>query len=135
VRVPPSFEGTPRAVPDTFPPCHSGEAYTASKTGVQDPSHGKRFRNESFKFRAIITADCSYGISVPLIPQPPVKMSNKTKRIPLPLQKRPKHTKSSPPPQLGRTTSHPQIAHKLGQQGPYGAARMDALSSHRCGVV
>jgi hypothetical protein len=27
---------------------HSGEAYTDSKTGVQDPSHGKRFRSESF---------------------------------------------------------------------------------------
>jgi hypothetical protein len=31
-----------------FSPRHSGEAYTDSKTGVQDPSHGKRFRSESF---------------------------------------------------------------------------------------
>jgi hypothetical protein len=32
----------------SFPPQHSGEAYTDSKTGVQDTSHGKRFRIESF---------------------------------------------------------------------------------------
>jgi hypothetical protein len=35
-------------VPFSFPQHHSGEAYTDSKTDVQDPSHGKRFRNESF---------------------------------------------------------------------------------------
>jgi hypothetical protein len=33
----------------SFPQHHSGEAYTDSKTGVQDPSHGKRFQNESFR--------------------------------------------------------------------------------------
>jgi hypothetical protein len=32
----------------SFPQHHSGEAYTDSKTGVQDPRHGKRFQNESF---------------------------------------------------------------------------------------
>jgi effector-binding domain-containing protein len=32
----------------SFPQHHSEEAYTDSKTGVQDPSHGKRFQNESF---------------------------------------------------------------------------------------
>jgi hypothetical protein len=31
-----------------FPQHHSGEAYTDSKTCVQDPSHGKRFQNKSF---------------------------------------------------------------------------------------
>jgi hypothetical protein len=40
-------------------------------------------------------------------------------------------TKSTCPPQLVRTTSHLQIAHELGQQGPYVAARMDAPSSDR----
>jgi hypothetical protein len=32
----------------SFPQHHSGEVSTDSKTGVQDPSHGKRFQNESF---------------------------------------------------------------------------------------
>jgi hypothetical protein len=41
------------------------------------------------------------------------------------------HTKSGRPLQQGRTTSHPQIGHELDQQGPYGAAFMDAQSSHR----
>jgi hypothetical protein len=31
-----------------FPPRHSGEAYTDSKTDFQDPSHGKRFQSKSF---------------------------------------------------------------------------------------
>jgi hypothetical protein len=35
------------------------------------------------------------------------------------LERKPTHTDSSCLPQLGRTTSHPEIAHKLGQQGPY----------------
>jgi hypothetical protein len=39
------------------------------------------------EFRAIITADCSYGISVPLVPQPQEKISNKTKRLPFLLTK------------------------------------------------
>jgi hypothetical protein len=30
----------------------------------------KGFKTRVSKFRAIITADCSYGISVPLVPQP-----------------------------------------------------------------
>jgi hypothetical protein len=46
-------------------------------------------------------------------------------------ERTPTHTESSRPPQQGHTTSHPQIAHELGQQGPYGAACMDAQSSHR----
>jgi hypothetical protein len=50
-----------------------------------------------------------------------------------PQERTPTHTESSRPPQPGRTTSHPQIAHKLGQQGPYGATRMDIPSSHREG--
>jgi hypothetical protein len=32
----------------SFPQHHSGEAYTDSETGVEDPNHGKRFQNESF---------------------------------------------------------------------------------------
>jgi hypothetical protein len=32
----------------SFPPRHSRGAYTDSKTGVQDPSHGKRFQNKTF---------------------------------------------------------------------------------------
>jgi hypothetical protein len=48
-----------------------------------------------------------------------------------PQERTPMHTESSRPPQQGNTTSHPQIAHELGQQGPYGGALMDAQSSHR----
>jgi hypothetical protein len=47
----------------------------------------KGFEARFFEFRAIITTDPLYGISVPLIPQPQDKISNKTKCIPFPLQK------------------------------------------------
>jgi hypothetical protein len=50
---------------------------------------------------------------------------------PLSSRKTPTHTENSRPPQQGHTTSHPQIAHELGQQGLYGVALMDAQSSHR----
>jgi hypothetical protein len=43
------------------------------------------------EFRAIVTADCSYGISVPLVSQPQDKISNKTKRLPLNLKKEHPH--------------------------------------------
>jgi hypothetical protein len=39
------------------------------------------------EFWAIVTADRSYGISVPLVPQPQDKISNKTKRLPFLLKK------------------------------------------------
>jgi hypothetical protein len=41
--------------------------------------------------RAIVTADCSYGISMPLILQPQDKISNKTKRLPFLLKKEVPH--------------------------------------------
>jgi hypothetical protein len=47
----------------------------------------KGFEARVFEFRAIITADCSYGIFVPLILQPKDKISNKTKRLPFLLKK------------------------------------------------
>jgi uncharacterized protein YraI len=62
-----------------------------SKTGVQDPSHGKGFEMRVFKLRVIVTADHSYGISVPLVPQHQDKISNKTKRAPLLFQKEDPH--------------------------------------------
>jgi hypothetical protein len=43
----------------------------------------KGFEARVFEFRVIVTSDRSYGISVPLIPQPQDKISNKTKCIPL----------------------------------------------------
>jgi hypothetical protein len=43
----------------------------------------KGFKTRVSEFRAIVTADRSYGISVPLVPQPQDKVSNKTKRSPL----------------------------------------------------
>jgi hypothetical protein len=42
----------------------------------------KGFEARVSEFGAIVTADCSYGISVPLVPQPQEKISNKTKRLP-----------------------------------------------------
>jgi hypothetical protein len=47
----------------------------------------KGFKMRVYEFRAIITVDCSYGISVPLVPQPQDKISNKTKRFPFLLKK------------------------------------------------
>jgi hypothetical protein len=42
----------------------------------------KGFEVRVFEFRAIVTADRSYGISAPLVPQPQDKISNKTKCLP-----------------------------------------------------
>jgi hypothetical protein len=42
----------------------------------------KGFEARVFEFRAIIIVNRSYGISVPLVPQPQDKISNKTKRLP-----------------------------------------------------
>jgi hypothetical protein len=47
----------------------------------------KGFEMRVFEFQAIVTADHSYGISVPLVPQPQDKISNKTKRLPFVLKK------------------------------------------------
>jgi hypothetical protein len=47
----------------------------------------KCFEARVFKFRAIVTADRSYGISVPLVSQPQDKISNKTKHLPFLLRK------------------------------------------------
>jgi hypothetical protein len=47
----------------------------------------KGFEVRVFEFRAIVTADRSYGISMPLVPQPQDKISNKTKPLPFLLQK------------------------------------------------
>jgi hypothetical protein len=43
----------------------------------------KSFKTRVSEFSAIVTADCSFGISVPLVPQPQDKISKKTKRLPL----------------------------------------------------
>jgi hypothetical protein len=47
----------------------------------------KDFKTGVSKFRAIVTADRLYGISVPLVPQPQDKISIKTKRLPFLLKK------------------------------------------------
>jgi hypothetical protein len=47
----------------------------------------KGFEMRVSKFRAIVTADLLYGISVPLIFQPLDKISNKTKCLPFLLKK------------------------------------------------
>jgi hypothetical protein len=47
----------------------------------------KGLKTRVSEFGAIVTVDFSYGISVPLIPQPQDKISNKTKRLPLILEK------------------------------------------------
>jgi hypothetical protein len=51
----------------------------------------KGFEARVFEFRAIVTADRSYGISVPLVPQTQDKFSNKTKRLPFLLKKEHPH--------------------------------------------
>jgi hypothetical protein len=47
----------------------------------------KDFEVIVFEFRVIVTTNRSYGISVPLIPQPQDKISNKTKCLPFLFQK------------------------------------------------
>jgi hypothetical protein len=47
----------------------------------------KGFKARVSKFQAIVTADRSYGISVPLVPQPQDKISKKTKHLPFLLKK------------------------------------------------
>jgi hypothetical protein len=47
----------------------------------------KGFEARVFEFRAIVTADRSYDIPVPLIPQPQDKISKKTKCLPFLLKK------------------------------------------------
>jgi hypothetical protein len=51
----------------------------------------KGFEARVSEFRAIVTADRSYGISVPLAPQPQDKISNKTKCLPFLLKKEQPH--------------------------------------------
>jgi hypothetical protein len=47
----------------------------------------KGFEERVSEFRAIVTADRSYGISVPLVPEPQDKISNETKCLPFVLKK------------------------------------------------
>jgi hypothetical protein len=47
----------------------------------------KGFKTRVSEFRAIVTADSSYGISVPLVLKSQDKISNKTKRLPFLLKK------------------------------------------------
>jgi hypothetical protein len=47
----------------------------------------KGFKARVSEFRAIVTANRSYGISVPLIPQPQDKILNKAKHLPFLLKK------------------------------------------------
>jgi hypothetical protein len=116
----------------SFPQHHSEEAYTDSKTYVQDPSQGKRFQNESFR----ILSHCHYGLLVWHLCASRSSTSRQDLEQnqtcpPSPQERTLTHTESNCPPQQGCTTSHTQIAHKLGQQDLYGAARMNAQSSQR----
>jgi hypothetical protein len=47
----------------------------------------KGFKMRVSEFQAIVTTDRSYGISMPLVPQPQDKILNKTKRLPFLLKK------------------------------------------------
>jgi hypothetical protein len=47
----------------------------------------KGFKMSVSEFEAIVTADFSYDISVPLVPQPQDNILNKTKRLPFLLKK------------------------------------------------
>jgi hypothetical protein len=51
----------------------------------------KGFKMRASEFRAIVTADRSYGITVPFVPQPQDKILNKTKRLPFLLKKEHTH--------------------------------------------
>jgi hypothetical protein len=78
----------------------------------------KGFETRVSEFRAIVIVDCSYGIFVPLVPQPQDKISNTTKCLPfLPKKKHPRisrvvvhHNKDIP---LPTCRSHTSWANKV----------------------
>jgi hypothetical protein len=59
-----------------------GKCIRTQKLVFKTQVMAKGFEARASEFRAIVTANCPYGISVPLIPQPQDKISNKTKRLP-----------------------------------------------------
>jgi hypothetical protein len=72
-----------------FPFHHSilGRRIQTRKLMFKTQVRAKGFETRVFEFRAIVTADRSYGISVPLVPQPRDNISNKTKCVPFLLKK------------------------------------------------
>jgi hypothetical protein len=64
-----------------------GRRIQTRKLVIKTQVMAKGFEMRVSEFRAIITTDSSYGISVPLVPQPQDKISNKTKRLPFLLKK------------------------------------------------
>jgi hypothetical protein len=79
----------------------------------------KGFKTRVSEFCAIVTMDCSYVISMPLVPQPQDKISNKTKCLPLILKKEHTritrviihHNKDIPLPTRGSYTSWANKVH------------------------
>jgi hypothetical protein len=65
----------------------SGSCVRTRKLMIKTQVMAKGFKARVFEFRAIVTTDRSYGISVPVVPQPQDKISNKTKRLPFLLKK------------------------------------------------
>jgi hypothetical protein len=72
-----------------FPFNHAilGRRIQTRKLVLKTQVMAKGFKARVFKFRAIVAADRSYGISAPLVSQPQDKISNKTKRLPFLLKK------------------------------------------------
>jgi hypothetical protein len=75
---------------DSVFPFHNtilGRCIQTQKLVFKTQFMAKSFETRVSEFQAIVTVDCSYGISVSLVPQPQEKISNKTKRLPFLLKK------------------------------------------------
>jgi hypothetical protein len=70
-----------------FPNAILGRRVQTRKLVFKTQVMAKGFETKVFDYQAIITTDCSYGITVPLVPQRQDKISNKTKRLPFLIKK------------------------------------------------
>jgi hypothetical protein len=96
----------------SFPTRRSRGRIRTWKLVLKTQVMAKVFEERVFKFRDIVTANLSYGISVPLIFNLKTRSQTKPNVPPFHPKRRHKHIESSHPPQLGHTTSHPQISHE-----------------------
>jgi hypothetical protein len=79
------IEHRPSHLAQLFFPFHYailGRRIRTRKLVFKTPIMAKSFEARVFEFRAIVTTDRSYGISVPLVSLPQDKISNKTKCLP-----------------------------------------------------
>jgi hypothetical protein len=109
----------------------------------------KGFKTRVSEFRAIVSVNCSYDISVPLVPQPQDKISNKTKLLPFLLKKKHRrilrvvihHNKDIPLPTHRSHTSWANkvhmkqlawtLSHHIGERGEKRPPSWHAYTEHK----